>query len=135
ADVLPRLAGWWGNNKDTQFDMAQRFDPAPGAGRMQLGTVHMLSAAPLEGALEQLAEAGIEAVRDKSLRLTEYLMALVDALLPEESSGFRIGTPREAEGGGGHVAVEHDAAIQITAALKQRGVIPDFRFPNVIRLA
>ncbi len=135
AGVAPRLAGWWGNNKATQFDMSPRFDPAPDAGRFQLGTVHMLSAAPLEGSLELFAEAGIEAVREKSLRLTEYLMQLLDTLLPEERSGYRIGTPREPARRGGHVAVEHPAAIQINAALKQRRVVPDFRYPNVIRLA
>ena len=52
AGVRPRLAGWWGNNKQTQFDMALAFDPAADAGRMQLGTIHVLSAAPLEGSLE-----------------------------------------------------------------------------------
>ena len=65
--------------------------------------------------------------------MTEYLMFLID----EELSpyGFRIGTPREAKRRGGHVALEHDYAIRINEALKARSVVPDFRFPNVIRLA
>jgi kynureninase len=135
AAVRPRLAGWWGNNKATQFDMAIAFEPAADAGRMQLGTVHMLSSAPLEGSLLMFEEAGIEAVRAKSLQLTDYLIRLVDALLPEAESGYRVGTPREPKRRGGHVAIEHERAIQVTAALKRRGVVPDFRYPNVIRLA
>src|SRR5262249_35125352 len=123
AGVRPRLAGWWGNNKATQFDMATDFDPAADAGRMQLGTVHVLSSAPLEGSLVMFREAGIDAVRAKSLQLTDYLVRLVDAVLPEGRSGYRIGTPRAAERRGGHVAIEHDRAIQITVALKHRGVI------------
>jgi kynureninase len=133
--VTPRLTGWWGNAKATQFDMSSVFDPAVGAGRMQLGTLHVLSAAPLEGALSLFAEAGIEQVRAKSLQLTEYFIGLADACLPEGRTGFRVGTPRDPERRGGHVALEHVSAIQITAALKRRGVIPDFRAPNVIRLA
>src|SRR5439155_2733667 len=105
AALRPRLAGWWGNNKATQFDMATEFDPAADAGRMQLGTVHMLSSAPLEGSLLMFEEAGIEAVRAKSLQLTDYLMRLVDALLPDGRSGYRLGTPREPERRGGRVAI------------------------------
>jgi kynureninase len=115
--------------------MALDFDPAADAGRMQLGTVHVLSAAPLEGALEIFAEAGIERVREKSVALTEYLVALADAALPEAETGYRVGSPREPARRGGHVGLEHPRAVQITAALRQRGVVPDFRRPNVIRLA
>ena len=59
------------------------------------------------------------------------------SLIDEELSphGFSIGTPREAKRRGGHVALEHDDAIRINEALKARGVISDFRFPDVIRLA
>jgi kynureninase len=135
SGVQPRLAGWWGNNKQTQFDMAIEFDPAADAGRMQLGTVHVLSAAPLEGALEMFAEAGIAAVREKSVALTEYLIALADAALPEAATGYRVGSPRDPARRGGHVGLEHARGVQIAAALRQRGVVPDFRRPNVIRLA
>ena len=60
-------------------------------------------------------------------------MSLIDESLA--SYGFCIGTPREAKRRGGHVALEHDEAIRVNAALKARGIIADFRFPNVIRLA
>jgi kynureninase len=62
-------------------------------------------------------------------------MFLIDALLTEPPYGFAVGNPREEARRGGHVALEHPDAIRIAKALKARGVIPDFRFPNVIRLA
>lgn len=133
--ILPRLNGWWGNRKESMFEMSLEFDPREDAGVFQVGTPHMLSLAPLEGSLSLFEEAGIERLREKSLGLTDYLIRLVDELLPEEKSGYRIGTPREKSRRGGHVAVEHPQAVRITEALKARGVIPDYRRPDVIRLA
>lgn len=132
---LPGLAGWWGYRKEKQFDMDLAFEPAAGAGAWQVGTPHLLSLAPLVGSLRIFAEAGIENLRAKSLALTSYLMHLIDSELSAPPYNYRIGTPREPERRGGHVAVEHDEAVRINAALKRRGVIPDFRPPNVIRLA
>ena len=60
-------------------------------------------------------------------------MELVDRHLRQ--CGFSVGTPRESERRGGHVAVEHAEAVRIVAALKARRIVPDFRPPNVIRLA
>lgn len=132
-DKRPGLAGWWGYRKDKQFDMVHEFHHAKNAGGWQIGTVHMLSMAPLEGSLNMFKEVGIENVRNKSLKATEYMMYLIDEVL--SPYGFEIGTPREAKRRGGHVALEHDEAVKINEALKDRGVVPDFRNPNVIRLA
>jgi len=129
----PGLAGWHGFVKSKQFDMIQEFMPQNSAGAWQVGTAHMLSMAPLEGSLAMFHEAGMENIREKSLKMTDYMMMLIDEILAPY--GFSIGTPREAERRGGHVALEHNDAIRINAALKNNGVIPDFRFPNVIRLA
>jgi kynureninase len=132
----PGLAGWWGSHKERQFDMATGFDPAPDAGAWQISTIQVLSAAPLRGSLGIFAEAGIDAVREKSLRLTRYLMDLLAATgLTEAPYNYGIGTPREDDRRGGHVAVEHADGPRIVRALKARGVVPDFRGPNVIRLA
>ncbi len=132
-DKRPGLAGWFGYRKDKQFDLLNHFESAHGAGGWQIGTPHLLSMAPLEGSLRVFQEVGIRKVREKSLQLTEYLMFLIDEEL--SSYGFSIGTPREAKRRGGHVALEHDDAVRINEALKARGVISDFRFPNIIRLA
>lgn len=134
-DRLPGLAGWWGYRKDKQFDLALDFIPAAGAGAWQIGTPHLLSVTPLMGSLKVFQEAGIERLRIKSLALTSYLMDLVDAELSRDPYNFQVGTPRDPKRRGGHVAIEHKEAVRINAALKQRGVIPDFRPPNIIRLA
>ena len=130
---MPGLPGWFGSRKDKQFDMEHEFDPEDSAGAYQMGTPHLLSVAPLLGSLEIFAEAGMGRVREKSLGLTRYLMDLVEQELV--GKGFAIGSPREDARRGGHVALEHDEAARICEALKESGVIPDFRAPNVIRLA
>lgn len=130
---VPGLAGWFGSDKQRQFDMEHEFTPAGSAGAFQIGTPNILSLSPLFGSLEMFEEAGIERVREKSLRLTRYLMDLAEHEL--SSMEFSIGTPDEDERRGGHVALEHIEAARICEALKENGVVPDFRAPNVIRLA
>lgn len=131
-DVEPALAGWWGHEKSTQFEMRPTFTPADDAGAWQISTPPLLAMAPLDGALDIIKEAGIEEIRRKSLRLTAYLQFLVDERL--EGVGYEIGTPRDPDRRGGHVAVEHDDAYRISQALRDRGVVVDFRPPNVIRV-
>ncbi|HEX5504340.1 MAG TPA: kynureninase [Thermomicrobiales bacterium] len=134
--AAPGLAGWWGSDKARQFDMTAGFLPAPDAGAWQISTVQVLSSAPLHGSLAMFEEAGIARVRAKSLTLTRYLMDLLDATgLTAAPYGYAIGTPREDDRRGGHVAVEHADGARIAKALKARGVVPDFRPPNVVRLA
>lgn len=130
---LPGLAGWFGSDKAKQFDMEHRFTPAQAAGAYQIGTPNILSAAPLIGSLEMFAEAGIERIREKSLRLTRYLMDWVEQELADD--GFSLGNPTDDRRRGGHVALIHEEAVRICKALKDADVIPDFRAPDVIRLA
>lgn len=131
----PGLAGWYGFIRERQFDMDPWFDHAEGAGGWQIGTPHILSAAPLFGTLKMFREAGIGRIREKSLRLTQYFMDLAEEKLIRTDCGFTLGTPREPERRGGHVALLHDEAWRICCALKAHGVIPDYRPPNVIRIA
>ncbi len=132
----PGLAGWWGSNKATQFDMSHVFTDAGTAGAWQIGTPPLLSTAPLHGSLLMFAEVGIENVRAASLARTDYLIALIEAMgLTEPPYGYGIGTPRDHARSGGHIAVEHAEGPRIAKALKTRGVIPDFRPPNIVRLA
>ncbi|MGE1164170.1 kynureninase [Peribacillus simplex] len=130
---MPGLAGWFGSKKDKQFDMEHTLTPAESAGAYQIGTPHVLSCAPLIGSLEMFIEAGIENIREKSLKINQYLIDLIEHEL--EDMGFFIGTPREDIRRGGHVSLEHKEAARICKALKENGVIPDFRAPNIIRLA
>jgi len=132
-DVDPVLTGWFGNRRETMFDMATDFEPRAGAGRWQISSPGILGSSTLRGSLAMINEAGIQNLRSRSLDMTSYLMALVDDQLA--GYGFRIGTPREDSRRGGHIAIEHDTdAERICAALIERGVVPDFRPPNVIRI-
>jgi len=133
---LPGLAGWWGSDKQRQFDMAHVFTPAADAGRWQISAPPMLAMAPLEASLRTFAEVGIQAIRRGSLERSGYLMDLLDGLgLSAAPYHYAVGTPRRPERRGGHVAVHHPEAARICKALKARGVVPDFRPPDVIRLA
>ncbi|MDQ0201429.1 kynureninase [Neobacillus ginsengisoli] len=131
--TFPGLAGWFGSKKEKQFDMEHTLTPSETVGAFQIGTPHVLSLAPLLGALEIFEEAGIENIRAKSLKINQYLMDLVDHELSD--MGFSIGNPIEDKRRGGHISLEHKEAARICKALKENGVIPDFRAPNIIRLA
>jgi kynureninase len=134
--TAPGLAGWWGYEKSRQFDMVHAWHGAATAGAWQISTPSLLAAAPLRGSLRLFHEAGIEALRVKSLVQTGYLAKLLEETgFTHPPYDFAIGTPREPERRGGHLAVEHADAPRIAQALKNRGIIPDFRAPNVIRLA
>ena len=128
--LTPALAGWWGHEKETQFELNMTYTPAESAGAWQIGTPPLLATAPLEGALAVLGDAGIERVRAKSLALTDFLIALVDERLPS----VEVGTPRDHDARGGHVALEHPEAYRVSQALKEERVIVDFRPPNVVRI-
>ncbi len=132
-DKLAGLNGWFGNKDETQFQLKHEFDQAIGAKGLQIGTPSLLSMAPISGSLDIYKEAGIKRIRAKSLHLSAYLMYLIDNKLAKY--GFGIGNPRKDEERGGHVCLTHDDAYRIAAALRDQGVIPDFREPNVIRLA
>ncbi len=131
----PALAGWFGYVKAKQFDLSIDFEHSKSAGGWQISSPPILSSAPLEGSLRMILEAGIDAIRAKSLKLTSYLAYLIDDALAQPPYNFAIGTPREAERRGGHVAVEHKEGMRISEALRARGVVSDFRPPNIIRIA
>ncbi|MFT4038672.1 MAG: kynureninase [Thermomicrobiales bacterium] len=134
--TAPGLAGWWGSDKARQFDMQHDFTGAEGAGAWQISTPPLLATAPLRGALRLFHEAGLEALRAKSLAQTAYLADLLTSTgLTESPYAFTIGTPSEPARRGGHLAVEHAEAARISRTLRARGIVPDFRAPNVIRLA
>ncbi|MCW4051647.1 MAG: kynureninase [Candidatus Bathyarchaeota archaeon] len=134
-DYEPALTGWFGYVKDRQFDLDLEFEHAKNAGGWQISSPAILSSAPLEGSLKIILEAGIEKIRQKSLKLTAYLMHLIDNVLSRQPYNFQIGTPREASRRGGHVAVVHEEGMRISEALRAKGVISDFRPPNFIRIA
>lgn len=130
---LPGLAGWFGSDKTKQFDMSHTFSKAEGAGAYQIGTPNLFSTAPLSGSVELFEEAGIQKIREKSLALTQYLRDLIQAQIGE--FGFIDVTPVPNHERGGHIALAHPEAARICKALKAANVVPDFRAPDIIRLA
>jgi kynureninase len=129
--LMPGLPGWWGQQKATQFEMRNEFTPAEGAGAYQMGTPSILGLAGLEGALKLFEQVSIEDIRQRSLELTGYLIELADKHLPE----MILRTPRDSKERGGHVVLEHPEAKRLALALRQHQIIPDYRSPNLIRLA
>lgn len=134
-DMGPALPGWWGQTTGAKFEMSSRHAPAPGAAAWQIGTIPILAAAPLWGALDIIEAAGMERIREKSVALTSFLIECMDALLPERETGVRVASPRDAKRRGGHVAVAcaGDTAV-MPDTLAARGVVADYRPPNILRL-
>lgn len=127
------LKGWFGSKDESQFLMSHDFDQDTDANGWLLGSHNMFSMAPIDGVLNIFSEATIENIRSKSLHITAYLMYLIDNKLAKY--GYVVGNPREDHKRGGHVSLEHDEAYRISLALRDNNVIPDYREPNVIRLA
>ncbi|HUT81361.1 MAG TPA: kynureninase [Candidatus Bathyarchaeia archaeon] len=135
-DIYPALSGWFGNNKETQFNMSLDFEPAKTAGQWQISSPGIIGAAGIEGALEVTLEAGIDAIREKNILMTSYLIYLVDEILTKEPYNFIIGTPLEESKRGSHLALEREVySLEIFEALKAHGVIGDYRPKNIIRIA
>ena len=132
---LERLAGWWGNDPATRFRMDQEraFVPREGADGWQLSNPPILAMAPLLASLELFDEAGMAALRKKSLRLTGYLEFL---LREQDTSGVALITPTDptARGCQLSIRIRGDAAAA-AAHLRAQGIVCDHRPPDVIRAA
>lgn len=123
--------GWFGQRE--QFAMGPAYDPVSGVGRFLAGTPSILGLAAVEVGAELVREAGLDALRRKSVALTELVVSLHDERLAP--LGFELGTPRDAERRGGHVSTRHADGWRICRALIERAdVVPDFRAPDSIRL-
>ena len=133
---LPRFAGWWGHDKATRFRMGPDFQPIAGADGWQVSTPSILALAPVVASLEYFATVGLAALRTKSIGLTNYLEALVDARLPGRVT---LLTPRDASERGAALSFRlhcgRDSARAAFDGLLARGIVPDWREPGVIRAA
>jgi kynureninase len=121
--------GWLGRRD--AFEMRPGYEPGEGARALLSGTPPALALACVEEGVRLVAEAGIGAIRAKGIALTEYAIELADARLARV--GVAVGSPRDAARRGAHVALRHADARRLCVALIERGVIPDFRAPDVIR--
>jgi kynureninase len=131
AGLRSPIWGWFAQRE--QFAMDRDYDPVEGIGRFLAGTPPILGLAAVECGVQLTAEAGIDAIRAKSITLCDLIVALHDAWLAP--LGFSLGSPRDAAVRGSHVALRHAEAWPICRALIERAaVIPDFRAPDSIRL-
>jgi kynureninase len=121
--------GWMGQRN--LFEMGPGYDPVPGIERFTTGTPQVAGLVAVEEGARLLAEAGIGRLRDKGVRLTEYLIALADAWLVP--LGCSLASPRDPARRGSHVTLHHPQARRICQALAARGVITDYRSPDRVR--
>ncbi|KQV02752.1 kynureninase [Microbacterium sp. Root322] len=126
----PALTGWHGHARP--FDFTVEYAPAPGIERFRVGTPQLLSVAGLEASLDIWDDVDMELLREKSLRLTELFMSLVDTRLTPRW-GIEPVTPRESARRGSQVSLRHEDGYAVMQALIERGVIGDFRAPDLIR--
>jgi kynureninase len=126
---MPRLGGWWGIDPDHRFDMDHTFMPASGAGGWEASTPSVLALAPLAASLAIFDEVGMPALRARSIGLTGYLSGLLEDLPVE------VITPSVPEARGAQLSLRFDHAERILERLATRGLVADFRAPDIIRVA
>jgi kynureninase len=131
-DVLSNpIAGWMGQRDLFNFELDYR--PVAGLRQFLTGTPPIVSLSLIEQGVDLLLEAGLDNLRAKSVRQSEYLINLWEALL--EPLGFTLNTPRDAGRRGSHVSLGHAEGLRIDQALiHEMNILPDFRPPDAIRL-
>lgn len=132
---LPRMAGWWGTDKETRFKMEKDFNPIPTAEGWQLSNSPIISMAAHKASLDIFEEAGMENLLKKSKRLTGYLFFILNEINTDKKI-FEIITPLNEEERGCQVSVLFlKKGKEIFDALKKHGVLSDWREPDVIRFS
>jgi kynureninase len=131
AMAARRLAGWWGNDEATRFEMADTIDPAPGAAGWRISTPPILSLAPIAVSLAMFDEVGMTALRERSVALTAYLEMAIESLVPDAE----IVTPRDPTARGSQLSIRLPDAPGRLASIEALGVAADFREPDIVRVA
>lgn len=142
---LPLFAGWWGTDKKTRFKMEKTFEPIAGAERWQLSNAPVFSMAAHKASLDVFSEVPFEKLTAKSKQLLSYLDHVIseinatqpagkkfEALTPKEDSVY---IPKGIQPGCQYSIIAHGRGKELFNALVKEGVVPDWREPNVIRLA
>ncbi|TCJ37084.1 kynureninase [Parafrankia sp. BMG5.11] len=127
--VIPALAGWFGHAAPFAFE--DRYEPAPGIARFLVGTPPVLGMAALEVGVDLFLEADMAAVRAKSISLAQLFIERMAPLA--EAWGFALASPADPAERGSQVSYRHPEGYAIMQALIERGVIGDFRAPDILR--
>ncbi len=129
SDLQQPLQGWFGHAAPFAFDQA--YVPAQGMARMLVGTTSVLSMIALEESLKIYEGVSMQAIRAKSESLTQLFIELYEAHIAP--LGFGLATPRDAGQRGSQVSFTHPQGYAIMQALIARGVVGDFRSPDILR--
>ena len=133
--ALPRLAGWWGYEKETRFKMDKGFKPIPTAEGWQLSNAPVLSMAAHKASLDIFAEAGMENIVAKGQLLSDYLRFIIEQInITLDEPMIEIITPKDARGCQVSMLIKQRGK-EVFDALKTHGILADWREPNVIRVA
>ncbi len=124
------ISGWFGHKNIFDFDL--QYAPADGIRRFLSGTQPIISSSAVQGGIALIQEAGLEQIREKSVKLTQYLIELWQTQLV--SHNLCLKSPAEKERRGSHVTLAHPEGQRIALALiNQMKIVPDFREPDNIR--
>jgi kynureninase len=130
---LPRLEGWWGHNKETRFKMRDAFEPMPTVEAWQLSNPPIMAMAAVWASLKIFEEVGMEKLRKKAIALTGYTEFLVKSLGKDV---INIITPSDPNQRGSQLSIQVKSADKsIFDTLTEKGVIADWREPDVIRIS
>ncbi len=131
--TLPRLAGWWGNEEKTRFQMKKGFIPQKGAGSWQMSNAPVFNMVAHNASLDLFDKAGLDNLREKSIHLTGYMEFLLRQIT---HLSFEIITPSIPEKRGCQLSMLFDNnGRKVFDTLTEQGVVADWREPNVIRIA
>ncbi|HMX85640.1 MAG TPA: kynureninase, partial [Saprospiraceae bacterium] len=129
----PRLAGWWGHEKESRFRMGPDYIPIPGAEGWQLSNPPILSMAAIMASLDIFDEAGMDRLVEKSRNLTAYTEYLIKAI---DSDAIELITPTEPGQRGCQLSIRVKGADKtLFGKISEAGVIADWREPDVVRIA
>lgn len=133
---IPRFEGWWGHNKERRFLMEPEFQPEPNADAWQISNAPILALAPYLASLEMFDEVGMPALLEKRNKIVAYLEFVLHEIDKDVESTFEIITPADQSERGTQLSVFlHGEGKEIFQYLMDKGVMTDWREPNVIRLA
>ena len=123
------LSGWLGHR--APFDFEHHYQPAPSIDRFAVGTPSIVALSALEAGVDTVVSAGIDALRNKSVALTDLFVRLAEQRCADQ--GVHLASPRNSEHRGSQVCLTHVDAYAVMQALILRGVIGDFRAPDILR--
>jgi kynureninase len=133
---LPLFAGWWGHDKQERFKMERTFKPMPTAEAWQVSNAPVFSMAVHRTALEQFDRAGMAGLRVKSEKLTAYLAFVIGMVAKETGTQLEVITPEDPAQRGCQLSImAHGKGKDLFHAIGAKGVLADWREPNVIRVA